>query len=80
MPRKGIPSCFLPKEGTKNDQKRGNSKKHHPVRFRPEFFPHNARGGPRQPGLEEKLKKNMLPRRHGHAKNDLPPPRTAYLS
>ena len=30
----------------KNDQKkRGNGKKHHPDRFRPEFFSHNARGG-----------------------------------
>ena len=44
-PRKGIPSRFLPNEGTKNDQKRGNSKKHHPTVFDPSFFPTMLGGG-----------------------------------
>ena len=46
--------------------------------FDPSLFSHNARGGPRQPGLEKKLKKNLLPARYCYPKNDIPPPRTAY--
>ena len=78
-PRKGISFRFLPKKGTKKDQQRENSKKHHPDRFDPSFFHTMLGGGLGNRASKKTGEKKLLPGRYGHAKNDLPPPRTAYL-
>ena len=43
----------------------------------PSFF-HTMLGGALGNRASKKARKNMLPARYGHAKNDLPPPKTAY--
>ena len=76
-PRKGIPSRISPKKGTKNGQKRKNSKTRHLDRFRHIFFMHVNWETHRHPIPEKKLQDNIFLARYGHAQKDAQAPETA---